>query len=41
MVDDDDTEVMEEDLGDEWLREQQEELGFCPICGEDGCRSAH
>lgn len=42
MVDDNDNEVMEEDSeDDEWLRDHNEELGLCPICGEDWCRSAH
>lgn len=40
-MDDDDDEVMEDDSEDDWLRERNEELGLCPICGEDWCRSAH
>lgn len=41
MVDDDDDDVVEEDPDDDWLREHNEELGRCPVCGEDWCRSAH
>lgn len=40
-MDDDDDDVMEGDPEDDWVREHQVEKGFCPICGEDGCRSAH
>lgn len=41
-MDDADDDVLEEDPEeDDWLQQQKEELGFCPICGEDWCRSAH